>query len=238
MKYLLATVTLNHVSTVNRDADQWGFPIRADVASALDAANALDTSTAFTRLFDTTDSPTTHPLAYYLGPSIIRGGSTAHTIDYYDISTHLDGSSHGSPVKTTRFGIATAAHDSIELPAQDSCVVSLHGQGWSTAAVESGGTRPRQRHAGRLYVGPLGISVMGEVGSEGRFVNPFFSDIIYSFNQFMGDVLSISGDFAWGVWSRANAAMYDVAEGYVDNSPDVQRRRKVAATLRTDTFPF
>lgn len=101
--------------------------------------------------------------------------------------------------------------------------VSFHGE------FVSGTSAGRRR--GRIYFGPLSSTVLD---SSTGFIS---SSVVTAFATAAGALLTASNaasDWAWVVWSDAGNTAYPVVDGWVDNAPDVQRRRGARNTLRTD----
>lgn len=103
------------------------------------------------------------------------------------------------------------------------------------ASYESGVTPKRRR--GRIYIGPLG-------GSAVDTATGLFSSTLVSAISGAGDVLQATGgastEWAWVVYSpttdtagTGETGMYEVVSGWVDNHPDIQRRRGADGGTKT-----
>jgi hypothetical protein len=219
MANFLTTVRFSPASGLSEDAVQNDF---AWVASDLATLRALTTA-AIPSFYNTVHSPGTVTLASRISSKISRAAN-ACTVKYYDVTTHLDGSPHGSPVAIETFTLG-AAVDGTCLPEELAVVLSFHST-LTDIPEEVGSTRPAARHRGRIYFGPLNTaSNQASDCSVEPQTNAALRGAALSF-------LAL-GSAPWSVWSRANAAMYTVSGGYVDNAFDVQRRRGHAPSART-----
>lgn len=134
-------------------------------------------------------------------------------------------------------GMADAVTQNTRIPTETACVLSYR------ASLENGVSAARRR--GRIYLGGLGDGAI-TLSSAGT---PYFPQFATAFiNQVIGaaetNLLSPtdwgseipSSDIIWSVHSRVDGFTAPVVAGWVDNTPDTQRRRGVNATART-TFP-
>lgn len=90
---------------------------------------------------------------------------------------------------------------------------------------------PKARRRGRVYVGPLAVTVSEGAANGARpasGVPAFFSDAVEALTA----VLTAEG-LLHCVWSRSDDTFYPVVEYWVDNAFDTQRRRGIAPTART-----
>lgn len=171
---------------------------------------------------------------------VIARTTNGCSMKVYDITTHLDGSPHGSPVAIDTFTMP-AVLNTDTLPEECACVVTLRGEGWDTAAIESPDAdtppdgkvdRLRQRRSGRVFLGPLIKQTCAVDGTVHHAIvqQAFRTTILEAFEasvaQWVGD------DVALGVWSRKAASVHDVVRIEVDNAFDTQRRRGPRATVR------
>lgn len=174
---------------------------------------------------DTIDSfyntvPSGHnALAGFLAPALSRTAN-ASLVKFYDLTGHLDGSAHGSPIYQVPFTLAAAVPGAEGMPSEVAACLSFRA-GYGTDAEFAGGTRPRSRDRGRIYLGPLTKSVTQQ-DSNGRVrLSVSFQETILSGAL----ILASSTVAAWSVWSRANANVDPVMAWWVDDAFDTQRRR-------------
>lgn len=113
------------------------------------------------------------------------------------------------------------------VPTEVACVVSYH------AAPISGVVR--QRLHNRFYLGCLGTGVMNTSASN-RYPQ-FTTEYIEQVADAAAALLALNDvDAQWVQFSEAGgvAVEREIAGGWVDNSPDTQRRRSVLAASRTN----
>lgn len=176
-------------------------------------------------------------LGAYMGSSRTRAVQ-ACGIRYYDLTGHLNGTPHGSPIFERAFTLAAAAQAS-EFPQEVALAVTLHGFNRDIQPVEApddldadtGPERPRQRRTGKVYLGPFhdnaGDMATGVNRPEADLINSALNACVRLRNQAANE-----GNI-WSVWSRANQSLYSVEFASVDNAWDTQRRRGVGPTART-----
>jgi len=156
--------------------------------------------------------------------AVFLGGSRTRVADacsfrVYNISTHLNGSPAGPPilVEPWTLGGSTTGDN---LPFESAVAFSFHGL--DASIPEFGpGTRPKSRHRGRVFLGPLKLdavtaNALGRVDVSSSFIGSLAS---------AGEALISDTTDRWVVWSRRNAAVYPVVGGWVDDATDSQRRR-------------
>lgn len=205
------------------------------------ATTPADLASAVSSSFGHVYTGMTNALATYLGKQVSRSSNSAST-EIYDITAHLDGTPHGSPVAAHSFTPSNAGTDN-GVPSGVAAAISFRSDYGS--AVEFGpGTRPRSRLRNRFYWGPLVSSVLTQESTTNRvvFTNGFMQDA----TLYVAGVaeLLVGGVSGWKLqtWSRKNATTEDVIESWMDDRPDYQRRRSDPSTVRvtqtvTETTP-
>lgn len=159
----------------------------------------------------------------HMHPAIDRTANHC-ILETYNITAHLNGSPHGSPIAMDTFTISAAEIATPE-PPQMAVVVDYHATYGS--AVEFGpGTRPRSRLRGRHFWGPLNFH-----GLTHASVTPFDCTVSNDMKTFLkaayeGMLATTHFGTGWGVWSRKNASVAPVLDGWIDSTPHVQRRRQ------------
>lgn len=88
---------------------------------------------------------------------------------------------------------------------------------------------PQSRRRGRIYL-PF-FDETGN-GTDGRPASGVVSSTVTAAQAFL-DASDASATWAWNVWSTVNGSPSIVANGWVDNEWDTQRRRGRPATSRT-----
>lgn len=207
-------------------------PVGADAATAL--VTLLNTSWVY------------HMPLEYLSPD--RMVANGLTVEAFDLTGHLDGSPHGSHTYAATSALPdNTAHG--PLPDMASITVSYHpslagvaeigptatlpstesAQDQGAPATHTGITRPASRRRGRFYLGPLNDLALDWTGPGNRPV--IHAHAIADLTDFVGG-LKVSG-FGWAVWSRRDAAMHNVANGWIDNRFTSVRRREEDKPLRS-----
>lgn len=171
-----------------------------------------------------------HDIAWYMSNQILRGAGASRW-RAFDVTGHLDGSATGRPPLFETTWTLDPGADVLDLPSEVAVCNSFHSAGVFGEGGHTG-PRPAARHRGRNYLGPLNIDAVN--GSPAvSVVNPDLMTAI----QWASSRSDINtGNVRWSVWSRANAAMYPVTGGFVDDAFDTQRRRGQAPTTRL-TWP-
>lgn len=231
-----AKVTLAAVSGLPEDAvvNDLAFDVVGTGGSTLpDIADSIES------FYNTANL--TRPIANYFGLTLSRVAN-ACSIDFYDVSAHLDGSAAGSPVATSAFTLGAGEADD-PWPSEVACKLSIIADGWELVpetAVDPGPpvvrSRPRARYRGGFYLGPLtGLSGTTDGNGEQRPNLAFRQDIEAAAFRFMDER---AADFC--IWSRADEVFRLVAPGglwTVDNAFDTIRSRGPAATARFTVWP-
>lgn len=92
---------------------------------------------------------------------------------------------------------------------------------------------PQSRRRGRVYLGGLGSGfIQASTGSA----YPTFSSaaLVIVRDAFHDFHTAVAGTSArWAVWSPTDQAAYTISNGWVEDSPDTQRRRGVTSQVRT-----
>lgn len=202
---------------------------------------------------DTAFNSLTNPLSHYLAAGLTRA-TNGITIEYFDVTAHLDGSPAGAAIASGSFtlGAAGVAQD---LPPEVAYVMSFratygtdpeHGSSTtlpsSDSAIDQGAPtthtgvpRPRARDRSRIYLGPFNGGVLAS--SNGVPNSTFLSDMFLLAQSALctqkpGD----SDQFNLVAWSRRSASVkqltyYGNAEGFC-----TQRRRGDTALNRVHTW--
>ena len=148
----------------------------------------------------------------------IADNSLLH-VNWYDIDEPIP----RVPV-TVPLGAVIDNRDPSTLPSEVACVLSFQQQ------APAGQIQARRR--GRIYLGGLTQGWL-QVGTQ--IGPPTFEGGIPVLvgNAANTNLKDTSTDQSfWGVWSPTNLAFHRVTDGWVDNTPDTQRRRGMVATSR------
>lgn len=225
MGQVLAVVTLNKKSMIPKDAVQNRFAfttgtVPASVAELAEISSLIDN---FYNAAQSTGVGVTHWMASSLNPA-----NNSHSIDFYDLTGHLNGTSHGSPFRTEPFTLAGLPANE-GLPDECAICISYHSD-FGVDRESVGNTRPKARDRGRMYIGPLatGCVSIPDPNKE-AVVTP---NCLSTMRDAMSTLVVNPNLVTWCLWSRADAALKPVVGGFVDNAFDVQRRRGNAASNR------
>lgn len=115
----------------------------------------------------------------------------------------------------------TSAPSGGSLPHECACVLSFNGE------YVSGASQARRR--GRVYLGPLNVSVIGD---NSMFTSTFYNVVVGAAGALL-TASNAASDWAWIVYSPTAEQGYPVVGGWVDNAVDIQRRRGFRASVRT-----
>jgi hypothetical protein len=84
------------------------------------------------------------------------------------------------------------------------------------------------RRRGRVFLGPLGNNAVSS--TTGRVASGAYTAIQTAAATLLGG--SGIGDWTWIIWSKASSSQVVVDNGWIDDAPDVQRRRGVDPSTR------
>lgn len=166
----------------------------------------------------------TNPIKHYL--STVLDQTTNHALwTAYDITAHLDGTPHGSPIGAGNWTLGSTGA-SEDYPDGVAATVSFRAA-YGTDVEFGTGTRPRARDRNRFYVGPLNVSAFLTDDTTGRckFQSQFLTDALAALLALSDSVTAGSWEYNLRVWSRKNASVKIPVEGWMDDRPDYQRRR-------------
>lgn len=147
-----------------------------------------------------------------LFPSTVA--QTGHTLRLYDLADPEP----RAPYYTGSWSFATAPSGT-SAPPECAMVVSFQGERISG--------QDQKRRRGRMYMGPLDASTVG----SGLFSGGDVSSVATNVKSLCDDLET--ANITFGVYSRVDNLLVTVANGWVDNNVDIQRRRGLAATSRT-----
>lgn len=243
---ILATVTFDNLNGVNEDTAVNNFAFHCD--GAITQGVIDDVWNGIWRFYNLTAIDQVSALSSYMSSTLDRTNG-ASVIRLYDITGKLlatvpagspEGTkprppAHGSPIFVQPFQLG-AAGAAASLPSQVAMVLTLRGRNALTVPVEQGNVRPRARHTGRIYLGPLSVQAGEQNNSNPRPTAQFRTDLVKAAES-MATYVTGNTDTVWCVWSRANGAMYGITRAEADDSFDVIRSRKRTASARTvETF--
>lgn len=243
----LAVVTFEPTNGLPKDRYVNTFALKSDdPLSAAGVANGI--ASALDGFYNDTPAGLSMTMSQFISDSVSRA-TDAHRIQLYDLTgkeqAFLGGDgkikvpAHGSPVYETTFTLGAAINPSSPMPPQVAIVATLRALGWASEPVEepddfdpgSAINRPRARHTGRHYLGPWSTGVTEEVSSESRPAGSIIDMIGKQYQSLENELDGVGTNLC--VWSRMNGQLLTVTDVQIDNSFDIQRRRKAAPTGRT-----
>lgn len=228
MAEVLTSVTLTHLSGIPHDNVVNHFNFRTATAGAPVTAELDAILAALTTFYNTGAGSPSHAICNMLSTALSRSSGQV-VVRHYNITGHLDGSAHGAPVRTDTFTLGSAIGTGSNFPSEMAVCLTFHTAYLTDPEFGPGGSRPRARDRGRVYLGPLRDTIK-LVASDGEpRLDPDWAQAVGA----AGARLVADADTQWVVWSRANVITNTVTVGWVDNAFDVQRRRGPDPTSRT-----
>lgn len=220
----LCIVKLPAKSSIPADTVQHSWAFESSVG---DATHRASIATALQNFYNNVPSGGTVAPGAYLSDTVSR--TTSPFVVFYDVTSSLTGTRHGSPVDEITFGAGLPAASGAALPSEMAACLSFHGD-YGTDVEFGVGTRPRARDRGRMFFGPLLQLAMDQDATtrRPRLTSAFRTNLTLA----MGTLAAIADPF-WAVWSRRAIAFKNVTGGWVDDAFDVQRRRGEAPVVRS-----
>lgn len=229
----LAVVTLRHNSGRIEDNVVNTFAFTGGAGMTTAETDAL--ANGVINLYVSAMGTNTVPIGGRLSGVLSRSTDDSK-VQIYDLDGHLDGSPHGSPIYEDLFTLPPASATT-DLPEEVSIAVRLEAIGRADAPVEEQDgsdadltpDRPKQRHTGRIYFGPLTTECL-EARTTG-FPTRVDNVIAGLFAEAVGALADITFQAALGtsarlgVWSRKDQRVTALERVYVDDAFDTQRRR-------------
>lgn len=206
-----AMVTIPAVTAVNEDSITNTFHFQVDPGGVEGALSALDTALiAFYN--DATNGVGKHISGFQ------SRAANACSIKWY----RLADAKPRVPVRTTLFTLV-APTGTTPLPRENAIVLSMSAQ------VVSGLNQKRRR--GRVYIGPITTNALTEASGDMRVSASVRTGIAGRASALKAAALAANSP--WSIYSTANASPSAVAQGYVDDAIDTQRRRGTRAVARS-----
>jgi hypothetical protein len=218
------------------------------VCQTLSAPTALlagDVSVGLQHFYITLNSGQTTSMTAYLAKSVDSTRGLAWQA--YDITAHLSGTPHGSPINSGNYTITSAGASTVPIPEGVAACISYRGNyGTDVEFVRDPSThkvtaRPRSRHRGRIYFGPLSANALIQDSTTFRaqILSTFLTDAQLALQS--AGTITDSGSNKWHLshWSKKNASTEDIVQQWIDTRPDYQRRRADQAMVRqTATYTY
>lgn len=168
--------------------------------------------------------------------SDIDHGANACRVDSYFTNDLTGATPFGSPLASLGFTLGPPT-SSAQLPEEVAIALSFHGDLTDVPVTEPNPTpppatiRPAQRRRGRLFFGPLSQGAGFATGGHYRPSALLMDELGEAFGQTCRDI-ETSTPWNVGVWSRADAEVWIIVGGWVDDAWDTQRRRGIEPTTR------
>lgn len=219
----------------------------------IDFGTAETPQTAIAGFFNSVTTGQTNALALYVSKAVSRG-TNACSIQWTDITAHLDGTPAGAAFRTDTFTLS-AGSTGLDLPGQVAACCAYraaygtdleHGAGTvslpssesaqdqGAPATHLGTTRPRARDRGRFFFGPVNAAA---VGTNGIMLAQFLTDLSAAL-ALLTTTFNSGGanQFNMVQWSRRNAQVKPIGLVYVDEGWATQRRRQDTTTNRVHSW--
>jgi hypothetical protein len=223
----LVVVEFQRTTGIARDAVENTFAFVAQTGTAID----FDAIKRDLRDFYT-NTNVHHTLEFYLADTIDKTvPAQLHCYDLHPLLVGPPGSVLGPPVHEDTFGLTGTTGLTPALPDTAAACLSFETIDALTVPEHAPGARPRARHRGRVFLGPLQTAATEVVGGFLRLKGAFQEDL-QACASTLESTLADDGNAFWAVWSRKDKTVREVTHGWIDNRIDNQRRRDVEATSR------
>lgn len=224
MAIIRATAILNKVSGVPADASRnvWHF-------------SADDTTTATLNGIAGGLAQFYSLIAAYLAPSVSPVAG-AHKVDMAEVGfgTTPSGAPQVSPIiGSSTFGTPGTGGTSGSLPNEVAIALSFRAA-IAGIAEEAGAQRPRSRRRGRIYVGPVTYSTVGNdaTSKEPHVLVAVREAMLDAYDSAHGIWDGPASNIRHGIFSRVDGVLRIVEQVSVDNEFDTIRTRGRRASLR------
>jgi len=207
---------LQYDTLLPRDVSESSF---AFTSASVDAGLADDMKTAVESFWNQDGTTFAGSIGSFLSPVIIRGTNVAKfTIYGINTATGL----LGEPLLEQPFDLVDSPIQNVSLPAEVALCTSFNASG----------SGPARRRRGRMFIGPFNTGALGTATSSETPPAGELMGVLRDATERLNSAMVV-----WGgqlcVWSRADAELKPVTDGWVDNAWDIQRRRGVDPSART-----
>lgn len=240
----LAVVSIPSKSGIPADTivNTWAYQDDG-VRSPNDNADAF--GGALVEFYNTVQASSSRSVANFLSSSLSRATNAAE-IEFFHINgtapgtdkngvpykPAINGGPHGSAFRAMTWTLAAETAGYTPAPSELAACLSFHSP-YQGAPEESGTTRPKARHRGRVYLGPLAMQSWAVEATTFRtYINTSVSGTIVAAAAALVNFGATSNP-KWCVWSRENGVMQPVIGGWCDDAYDIQRRRGEKAKSRS-----
>lgn len=172
----------------------------------------------------------------------------------YDLTGHLDGTPHGSPVGTVTGAFSPPPAPDVSHGNQLALVVGFQSADYGTTptvtgtgpvptpeqaqdygapATHTGQLKGKARHAGRIYLGPMSFdSIVADANNNPVWGGALLVDLEAALAAQKPGGANDHG-VHWSVWSRRDATLRHVTQGWIDHGVKTRRTREFVPNLRT-----
>lgn len=244
-----AIVELQHVSDLPEDVIANQFIVGTPIGVEIVQSNSGLITFPLDRFYDVALPGDAAAWSQFLGAGLNRAAGITTRI--YDVTDHLDGTPHGSPVAVANAVWNTPPVTPDVLP--EECALNLNLEAWFAGDPppvevpdnafpfdvddpDAAPDRPRQRRSGSVVLGPFGVLANETVAGKARPDDQMRAQILEAAQRLALEWRGGGGGTTpveWLQWSRKNAAVSLVERVWLDNSWDTQRSRGAASTSRT-----
>lgn len=235
-------------SNVNVDNSSFGLTFEATGSdTALDFTDSETPTTAVTTFVN--------GFATLISDAISRS-TNATLIEWYDVTANLNGSPAGAPFRTDAFTLGASSGAESMPPGLAACVSYRRAYGTDSehgvsAAIPTGDravdegapsthtgiTKPRARDRGRLFIGPINLSMLASSAQDGEMAPGAVTTIESAVNGLANTKNALShNQFNWVQWSRQNASVANVAFYSMPYGISYQRRRADEQLTRVSSW--
>jgi hypothetical protein len=241
---LLVTVVMPYRSGLPKDIAVNNWTV-GGIGGSLTGAQATLIRDVIMGFYNTVPTAGGPAFSAAMHPCLSRA-TDAVKVKFYDISAHLDGSPHGSPIFERTSTLVADTSNNVGLPEECSLVLTLEAAGRALQLVETADgvdvdlapDRPRQRFTGRFHLGPWGsYATVNEKDAVGASrPTAALRNAIRSHYSDVADNLPAAVAGTWfGVWSRKDEAIRSIDNVKTDDSWDTMRSRGATPTARAST---
>lgn len=235
MPNLLVKTTLNQDTLLNEDKVTNSYAIQG--APDLAAGTLTAVKNAIVAFHNTVAPGALNAMADFLSPSLDASANGAR-IQIYDLTGHEGGAGvMGAPVHDSTWTLVPGV--TVGYPSEVAFAITLEADAINQNVEVADGAdadilpdRPRQRHTGRIYWGPLSSNTGTVDGGCIRPASNIRDTARLAVDRLDADLFVTAGGAHLGVWSRKDGVVRGVTHVSVDNAFDTQRRRGNKATLR------
>lgn len=196
-------------------------------------ADATDLATFLVSSINAVPTGGSQAPCFYLSPILSRAVNSILCQTYDVTNALLKGQKMGAPVAQAMGTLGASASPTTAFPEGVCVVVTIQAPYGSD--VEFGtGTRPRARDRGRLYFGPwCGANIGAESGTMRAIVPSIAANNLLQWVKAISSHTTSGGsNYHLCVWSRASGTTKNVANSWVDDRFDYQRRRADQGVVR------